>query len=119
MSEIQIVPATRELLQAYSGEPVMRTVHAIVAIKNGKVIGAAGFYADTSRHVIFTGFDEEMKQHKREILRGARMLLGSLGKRRAPVHASRNANLTTADGFLRHFGFRPIYDGSTTYSRES
>ncbi len=105
---INIEPATKEILECFYGKQ-KRSVFAISAIENGKVVGVAGLYIDTSRFVMFSDLGNEVICNKRLIIKGMRKLKEFAKKKRLPIHAI--GILPTADSFLKHMGFVEITKG--------
>ena len=86
------------------------SVRAIVAIRDGEILGIAGFYVHQSRLVMFSELDEDLKCNKRAIIMGMRKLKEMASLMRLPIHA-KAADLPTAKGFLSHMGFVDIGQG--------
>ena len=97
-----IAPATRDLVMRLYPE-VPKTFKGVVSLRDGEVVAAAGIFLDHGKKLLFVKVTD--KASKKDIIRGARLLLTE-----GPIYAIRDACLETAEGFIRHFGFRPVTD---------
>jgi len=104
---IEIRPATQALMASfYKGIPP-KSQRGIVAMKDGEIIGVAGMYFDHNRYVLYSELTPELKQDKRTIVRGIRILLEMVRDKRLPVLAKAEA-VEGADRLLRHMKFRHL-----------
>jgi hypothetical protein len=103
---ITIVPATPELLaQTRVGKPPM-TMRALVAIDEaGKPMAVAGLYTDRHRLVLFSDLCDELRQNKRALIRGVRMMMDIARAKKAPVHAVADPEIPGSVTLLKHMGF--------------
>ena len=74
MTDIEIIPATQELVNAYYGGPPPMTVKAIVAVRDGRVIAIAGIHRMGLAYGVFSEMTDEFMANKRNIVRGLREL---------------------------------------------
>lgn len=105
---MDIIPATKEhILALYNDAPV--TVRAIAAVENGQVFGVAGIYKDGFRDVAFVKITDKLKNDKRSIIIGSKLFFKMFGHRN--MLAIKDQCLDSADGFIKHFGFKELQDG--------
>lgn len=105
---IAIIPATIEHYRALYGDNPPFTMRAMTAVEGDRVLGMAGVYDENGNQVVFAKLTDELKGNRKAVLRGARKVMAMFDKR---VFALCDPNLETADGFLRHFGFKPVGKG--------
>lgn len=101
-------PATAEDIRRFHGSIPYNAV-ALAGVRDGEVIGVGGVYYAAGRPVIFSGFTPG-EVSKREIVRGARIIMDMLEGRRGPVYAMQDDDERAART-LAHFGFTPLSDG--------
>lgn len=104
----EIVTATAEILERFYGDAPARTVRAIAAVRDDRVIGVAGVYADGSRLVMFSQLTDELRRDRRSIVRGIRRLTELARARRMPVHAVADAAIEGSERLLEHIGFQRV-----------
>jgi hypothetical protein len=106
MTNIEIVPATQELIEIFFGEPPKRTIRAVVAVKDGEPIAVAGLFLDQSRYVLFSDLKPEMYKHKKAIvktMRAARKLMDTV---HLPVYAVPEKEPYNDAVIIKHLGFK-------------
>ena len=103
-----IVPLTREILDAFCQDPPPYTVKGIAAQVDGRTIGVAGYFPEGERYIMFVRFSDEIRKDKRTIIKGMRILDQMVGQRRIPLHAMKDECIKGAETLLRHAGFTPI-----------
>lgn len=103
-----IIPLTREILDAFCEDPPPVTVKGIAAQVDGRTIGVAGYFPEGERYIMFVRFSDELRQDKRTIVRGMRILNSMVGQRQIPLHAMMDECVAGAETLLRHAGFVPI-----------
>jgi len=111
MTNIKIVPATKEYLtQFYSGKsyPTMR---AYAGISDEKVHGIFGIRIQNGQAIAFSDMDEIARKNKRIIVKGCRLIRKMIDNFPMSVRATPDARYPEADKFLRHVGF--VKDGDT------
>lgn len=110
----EIVPATSEMIQTLNRD-LPRTVRAIAAVEDGKVLGVAGFYPQEGHLVMFADIAAEARaqinRHKRTLIRCSWKVMGMAMQRRMPIVASADPEIEGADRLLLHLGFEP-HNGS-------
>ena len=87
MTKIEIVPATPELVKAYYGEDQKPTIRAVVAVRDGKVLGIAGVHRIGLAYAVFSEMTDELKQDKRSIVRGLREVKKITGSLKMKLYA--------------------------------
>lgn len=100
----EIVPATYEHF-AELGERVRRGCRAIAAVLDGKTIGITGFYAENGRVVVFSTITPELRQFKKTIVKGARMILEMAMDIKAPINAVAEPETPGSERLLEGLGF--------------
>jgi hypothetical protein len=85
-------------------------VKAFVAIKDDRIIGAAGVYADVQRVVVFARLTDELRADKRAVVKGIRKIM-SLVPEGLPAHAVADPEIDGSDRLLTHMGFSPLSSG--------
>ena len=108
MKQIELVPATPELLLKFYGEPNKRTMKAVVAVRGNEILGVAGIYRHLNGWGMFSDTTEELRRHSKFILKSAKTFMKIAIDSGLPIFAKCSDNLETADRFLRHLGFRPV-----------
>ena len=111
-TRLNIVPATREYFEALYGEPCKFTMRGFVTLEGDKPIGIAGTYKDKGADVAFIRVTPELKP--RGIVKLCQRVKETVGKR---VFAIRDTTLETSEGFLRHWGFKPMDNGVYSWNR--
>ena len=106
----EIRPATAEMIKALNRD-VPRTVRAIAAVEDGKVLGITGFYPQEGHLVMFADIAAEARaeisRHKRTLVRCAWKVMGMAMQRRMPIVANADPDIEGADRLLLHLGFEP------------
>lgn len=100
---IEIIPATAELLRDFYGEDVARTVRAVVAMQDGKMVGVGGYYVDGQRAVIFSDLSEYGMTKKKAIVKATRATLDMVQSAGLVGTAIRQTEESAT--YLEHFGF--------------
>lgn len=102
---IEIVPATREMIAEHYGDVPGRTMRAIAAVKDGRVIGVAGACLLPAGQMVFGEFTDELKAHPRAMLKGWKVLRALLDQSGLPAYTLCDRTFEAAERFLRHLGF--------------
>jgi hypothetical protein len=102
---IDIVPATKEHVNALYDEPLGLTVTAIAVIDGEKVLGVAGTYWSNGQKVAFANFTEELRNKPRVLIVGARKMAKMMGR---GTVARCDQNIENAGSFLKHLGFTQL-----------
>ena len=99
---IEIVPATKEHINALYDEPPGLTLKAYAALDGDKVIGVAGVYWYAGNKVGFANFTEEIRKKPRVIVRGLRIMKEML---EGELMVICDPAVDKAENFLKHIGF--------------
>jgi hypothetical protein len=100
-------PATiKDAVEFYGKYPANR-FKGFVAVKDEKVIGIGGIFYLKSDLVAFTDIKPEMRQDKKAIVKGCRMIMDMIKELNRPVYAIANASEPTAAHLLERLGFIP------------
>lgn len=102
---IELVPATKEHIEAMYGETQGRTVRAIAAVEDGKVLGVGGIYQTAGNTVIFANLSDELRKRPRKLVEASRIVLRWI---EGNAHAICDPQIKTAQNFLEHYGFQKM-----------
>lgn len=102
--------STREDLIAWFGN-VPATMRAIVVEHDGRLVGIAGLMRGADHLQAFSAMKDELRPHKRILVKVARMLQQMIAEAQAPVLAVCSEKEPTAPGLLASLGFRHWLDG--------
>jgi hypothetical protein len=102
---IEIIPATKEHVDALYDEPLGLTVKAYAAVDGEKVMGVAGVYWSNGNKVAFANFTEELRNKPRILIAGARKMAKMMGE---GTIARCDPNIEKAGSFLKHLGFTQL-----------
>lgn len=101
---IEIRQATEKDVRNYfDGVAPIRSMRAFAAILDGRVIGIGGVYFDGKNMVAFSDIKDEMKKYKKDIVRGARIIMDMIASRNIAVFAICADD--RAVQFVNHLGF--------------
>jgi len=103
---MDIRPATREDIEAYSDMPNKPTMRAWAGEEDGKVIAIGGYAVSKGRWFGFVDLEEEARKHKFAIARGAKMVLNEARKQGIKfIYAEASPDEPTAVRWLTSLGF--------------
>ena len=101
---IEIRQATEKDVRNYfDGVAPIRSMRAFAARLDGRVIGIGGVYFDGKNMVAFSDIKDEMKKYKKDIVRGARIIMDMIASRNIAVFAICADD--RAVQFVNHLGF--------------
>lgn len=106
---IEIVPATKELAEAYY-RTIPSTFRGYCAVEDGKPLGFAGIHRDGAHLVAFLDAGPELRAHKRTMVEGRRLIRKMLDDARRPVFATMDEQEPGAPKLLKRMGFMPVHD---------
>jgi hypothetical protein len=109
MTNIEIVHATPQMLQAFCGS-VPKTVRAFAAVKNGEVLGVSGTYIEGTVKVVFSKLTDELRKDKRAMVLGVRKVQSLYRDSKIPVRAAAE-NIKGSEMLLEHMDFELVGDG--------
>jgi hypothetical protein len=89
----------------FYGKVPEHSFKGIVAIKDERVIGIGGLFFMKGSIVAFSDMKPEMKESKKSIVKGMRMLVDMIKKETRPVYAIADPNEATSCKLLAKLGF--------------
>lgn len=101
---INIVPATRQMIE-HLDNSLSKSVHAFAAVDGDRVLGITGVYITNRSWVIFSTLTDELRQNKRIIIKGYRMIMDVVKRRKMPVYSLACPNIEGSAKLLEHIGF--------------
>ena len=105
---MNIRPATRADFVSFSGRPPEMAARAYVAELDGDILALAGIYYCAGVAIAFCEMDDAMRQHRKSIMRGARLVMREvIASMRMPVFAICSKREPNAPAFLSRLGFEP------------
>jgi len=105
MTKCEIRAATAKDAFNFYGKPPSNSFKGVVAVKEGKVIGIGGLFYTKSGLIAFSDMKPEMRQHKKLIVKGCRVIMGMVKNAETPVYAVANDQEPTAKNLLERLGF--------------
>lgn len=109
---VKTVPATAAHITAIYGEPLRQTVHGFAGIEGDAVRLLGAIYAENGRVILTFKADdvarENMREHAKTILKGARRLLAIAEQWRLPVQTVVDEQYPRARELVEHLGFRRL-----------
>lgn len=101
-------PATRDDFIAFAGQPPAMLTRAYVAEQDDQVLAVGGVYYDSGVAFAFCEISDEMRAHRKSLMRGARLVMDAVvGKMTVPVYAICSRREANAPAFLARLGFEP------------
>ena len=105
MTRCEIRTATAKDAFSFYGKAPINSFKGIVAVENDKVIGIGGLFYSQSNLVVFTDMKPEMRQYKKAIVKGCRIIMDMVKNADRPVYAMANPDEPTAERLLEKLGF--------------
>lgn len=106
---MKIVPATKEMMDAYFGHDTHRTVRAWAGIENGEVLGVGGVCVNRTRLVLFLSMKdatrEKLRKYPGPLVRMTRKLQRYAIEKGLPLTATPDNSIPCAEKFLTAMGF--------------
>jgi hypothetical protein len=109
MPRIEIKPATKEAIARYHGRALNRSGRAWIGVRDGEILGIAGYYLDQHGYVMYSSMTEELKKDKRFIVKAIRFMKEKAGELKIPIYAK--AEFVTSETVMKHAGFVEIAEG--------
>lgn len=106
--DVTFRPATARDFETFYGRPAPQTVRALVAVKDGEVIGLGGYWLRDGDAVAFSDIKPEFRKRPKEILKAARLLVGYLREKGIPMVAEASPHEKNSPRMLRWAGFEQI-----------
>lgn len=101
-------PATAADFIAFAGAPPKMLTRAYVAELDGRVLAVGGLYYDSGVAFAFCEISDEMRTHRKAIMRGARLVMDVVIRTMGtPVYAICSRREPNAPAFLTRLGFEP------------
>jgi len=104
MTNIKIVPATKELLIKYYQRDVP-TMRAYVAVAGNEVHAVFGIRINKYIALAFSDIDETARKNKRAVIKGYRKFAEMAKHYSVPIWAVPDPQYPEANKFLEHVGF--------------
>lgn len=104
---IEVIPATRELLDRLLGDDPRPRIRAFVALLDGEPVGVAGIAYRGDKLEVFSNLRPEMMGHRLTIYRTARKIVAFLAQDWRTAYALPQADIPGAVRFLERLGFEP------------
>lgn len=98
-------PATPDDLVALHGKLPECTMRAHVAEVDGKVLAVGGVYYSSGSTFAFSYLSDEMRTHRKSIMRAARFAMHKVAALPGPIYALCSQSEANAPEFLRRLGF--------------
>ena len=108
---MRLVPATREMYEAFTGQPPTRSARIVAAVEGDHVFGLAGVYPDKGRQVAFAELGDEIRSRPRDLLRLSKLFVERCIAPLSCAHAVCDENVEAAARFLEHLGFQHVAKG--------
>jgi hypothetical protein len=97
--------ATNEYAKEFYGNKPALSFRGYVALLDGKVVGVGGITVKNGNQIAFSEMKDEMRPFKKDIVRGARLLMEFLDSLPFPVIAFANKEEPNAPRLLERLGF--------------
>jgi hypothetical protein len=108
-SEIRF--ATAADVERYYNGPQARTIRAVVVESEGDVIAIGGVAYMGNYGLAFMEMQPGAETKKLSIIKATKKAMRELcAKCAPPLIAQQDETLPTSERYLRHFGFKPLYD---------
>jgi hypothetical protein len=104
---IEISQATIEDCKRFYGDAPIISMRGYVAKDGDRVLGIAGTYISDGSIVAFSEITDELKRHKRAIVRAMKLLVPMFDAIRAPLYAVAKGEDPVSQYFLIRLGFKP------------
>jgi hypothetical protein len=102
-----LIPATRELAEAYYGQKPPHTFQGLICVDEGRPLGVCGLYRDEGHVFAFSEFSEELRPHRRVLVQAVRAMVDMMDASPVTVFAIENREEPLAADLLRRVGFVP------------
>lgn len=106
---VELRPATPELLREFFGHEPKETVRALVAYIDGVPAGVGGVTIEASRFVAFCDIRSDMRIPKITIWRYSKIIMEFIKERKAPILAACRTDDLSAQRFVERLGFRRLH----------
>lgn len=113
---IEVKTATPELIRAYYGHDLPRSMRSLVAVRGDEVLGVIGVYPINGQQYVFLDMKEELRKHPRVFIKASKTFMRWVREAKMPTSAFCDDTIPAARRFLEHFGFRNTYKGVYTWT---
>lgn len=104
---INVLPMNQEYVKAVYGDSPVRSMRGFAFEREGRVIGCAGMYLESSCVVMFfNGDHEEMKKDLRAVVTSGRAILELAKQKGLPVYADADPEIPGSERLLEFLGFK-------------
>ena len=107
MTRCEFRQATAKDAYEFYGEKPPFSFKGVAAVKDGKVVGLGGIYREAHYLIAFTDMKDEMRESKKDIAKGCRIVHNLIIEEPRPVYAIANQDEPTAKALLAKLGFVP------------
>lgn len=108
MTNIELVPATREIVEKGLKLSAKNTLRGIAAVRGDEVLGVAAITIQDGQAIMIAHFTDELRGHKRVIVRGIRRMMAMAMALNLPLYAECDPTIEKAEAFLKHLGFAHV-----------
>ena len=105
MTKCKLKTATAKDAYNFYGHMPTNSFKGIVAIEGDKVIGIGGLFYTKAGVIVFSDMKPEMRQYKKVMVKGCRMIMDIVRKSETSVYAVANDKEPTAKDLLERLGF--------------
>lgn len=114
-SDVSIIPASQEAIEAMTGERLHITVRAYMVRFNEEDIGIIGLHPYGTHLVLFSyirdDVQKELKRYRRPVIQAYRYMMDIMKAQPLPVYSRAQEDVEGADRLLLHLGFKPYKKG--------
>lgn len=107
-ADIEVVPATTDLLREFYGRPQLNTVRAMVFVRDGKLIGVAGLKTELGRQVLFSETKPDAGISAQAKWRCARMVVDIAKQQGKPIYTVIEVGDFRSQKWIRMLGFELV-----------
>ena len=108
---IEVKTATPELIQAFYGHGLPRSMRSLVAVRGDEVLGVIGIYPENGQQLVFMDLKDELRNHPRVFIKAGRIFMRWVREAKMPTCARCDETIPAARRFLEHYGFRHLNKG--------
>ena len=105
MTKCKLRQATTKDAYNFYGKMPSNSFKGIVAVEGDKVIGIGGLFYTKDGLIAFSDMKPEMRQYKKALVKGCRMIMDMVKNADTPVYAVANDKEPTATNLLERLGF--------------
>lgn len=117
-NRIHMRQATAADLVEFYGKPHSFSCRAVVAVKDGRVIGVGGVYYYRRQVIAFSEVKPELLESKRDMVVASHATFDLIHRMDVPVYALADDSLMHSAKTLEHYGFEHIGPEENVYMWE-